>query len=300
VRLIGYRTAAGIRVAALAGHGRAADLTAVEEFYADPGGWLAKAAQLPADLIVEELELAPPVRPAARILCVGLNYRAHAAEGGFELPEHPAVFARWTPSLTVSGTPVPVPVDEPSLDWEGELAVVIGAPLSQASAAEARQAFLGFAVFADLTARKAQQHTSQWTVGKNAGRSGPLGPIVTADEVPDIDAGRRLVTRVNGEIMQDTSTADMIFTPAQVAEPAGLPAERPARIPAVRGARNPRHPGPLPHRPDRHRLGPARRPRDQAALLRPDAARRRRSRLPRPDHHHGAPGPCRGRTRRSP
>jgi 2,4-didehydro-3-deoxy-L-rhamnonate hydrolase len=217
VRLIGYRTAASLRVAALAGDGRAADLTVVEEFYADPGGWLAKAAELPADLIVEELELAPPVRPAARILCVGLNYRAHAAEGGFELPEHPAVFARWTPSLTVSGTPVPVPVDEPGLDWEGELAVVIGAPLSQASAAEARQAFLGFAVFADLTARRAQRHTSQWTVGKNADRSGPLGPIVTADEVPDIDAGRRLVTRVNGEIVQDTSTADMIFTPAQVA-----------------------------------------------------------------------------------
>jgi 2,4-didehydro-3-deoxy-L-rhamnonate hydrolase len=95
--------------------------------------------------LVEELELAPPVRPAARILCVGLNYQAHAAEGGFDLPEHPAVFARWTPSLTVSGTPVPVPVDEPGLDWEGELAVVIGTPLSEASAEEVRQAFLGFA-----------------------------------------------------------------------------------------------------------------------------------------------------------
>jgi 2,4-diketo-3-deoxy-L-fuconate hydrolase len=119
VRLIGYRAAAGIRVAALARDGQATDLAGVDEFYADPGGWLAKAAQLPADLVVDELELAPPVRPAARILCVGLNYRAHAAEGGFDLPEYPAVFARWTPSLTVSGTPVPVPADEPGLDWEG-------------------------------------------------------------------------------------------------------------------------------------------------------------------------------------
>jgi 2,4-diketo-3-deoxy-L-fuconate hydrolase len=107
-------------------------------------------------------------------------------------------------------------VDEPGLDWEGELAVVIGAPLSVAGEDEARRAILGYAVFNDITARRAQRHTSQWT-GKNADRSGPIGPVVTADEVPDIDSGRRLVTRVNGEVVQDTSTADMIFTPARIA-----------------------------------------------------------------------------------
>jgi 2-keto-4-pentenoate hydratase/2-oxohepta-3-ene-1,7-dioic acid hydratase in catechol pathway len=148
---------------------------------------------------------------------VGLNYRAHAAEAGIDPPEYPAIFGRWTTSLTVSGTPVPVPVDEAGLDWEGELAVVIGAPLREAAEQEARRAILGYAVFNDLSARKAQGQSSQWTVGKNADRSGPLGPIVTADEVPGIDAGLRLVTRVNGEIMQDTSTADMIFSPAEVA-----------------------------------------------------------------------------------
>lgn len=189
----------------------------MEEFFADPMVWLRKADQRPADLAISELELAPPILPAARVLCVGLNYRAHAAEGGFDLPQHPAVFGRWTRSLTTSGTPVPVPVDEPGLDWEGELAVVIGSPLREATEEEARLAFLGFAVFNDLSARKAQRQSSQWTVGKNADRSGPLGPIVTADDVPDIDGGRRLVTRVNGEIVQDTLTADMIFTPAQVA-----------------------------------------------------------------------------------
>jgi 2-keto-4-pentenoate hydratase/2-oxohepta-3-ene-1,7-dioic acid hydratase in catechol pathway len=217
MRLIGYRAESGTRVAALADAGRAVDLTGVDDFYAGQQTWLAEAGQRPAGLIVADLELAPPVRPSSRILCVGLNYRAHAAEGGFDLPEYPAVFGRWTASLTVSGIPVPVPVDEPGLDWEGELAVVIGAALHEASDEEARQAILGYAVFNDLSARKAQRQSSQWTVGKNADRSGPLGPVVTADEVPGIEAGRRLVTRVNGEIMQDASTADMIFTPAQVA-----------------------------------------------------------------------------------
>jgi 2,4-didehydro-3-deoxy-L-rhamnonate hydrolase len=217
MRLVGYQAESGTRVAALADADRAVDLTGVDDFYADPVTSLEQAGRRPADLVVADLDLVPPVRPAARILCVGLNYRAHAAEGGFDLPEHPAVFARWTPSLTVSGTLVPVPVNEPGLDWEGELAVVIGAPLREASAEAAQQAILGYAVFNDLSARKAQRQSSQWTVGKNADRSGPLGPIVTADEVPDIEAGRRLVTRVNGEIMQDTSTADMIFTPDQVA-----------------------------------------------------------------------------------
>lgn len=215
MRLVGYLAEGATRVAALAGEGKAVDLAAVEDFYADTAGWSARASR-PADLSIDELTLVPPVRPAARILCVGLNYRAHAAEGGFDLPERPTVFARWTPSLTVDGTPIPVPVDEPGLDWEGELAVVIGAPLLEADEDEARAGILGYAAFNDVSARKAQRHSTQWTVGKNADRSGPLGPVVTADEVPDIDGGLRLVTRVNGEIMQDTSTADMIFTPAQV------------------------------------------------------------------------------------
>jgi 2-keto-4-pentenoate hydratase/2-oxohepta-3-ene-1,7-dioic acid hydratase in catechol pathway len=217
MRLVGYRAENETRVSALADAGRAVDLTGVEEFYADPVTWLKEARRRPASLVVADLDLVPPVRPSARILCVGLNYRAHAAEGGFDLPEHPAVFGRWTPSLTVSGTPVPVPADEPGLDWEGELAVVIGAALREADEETARRAILGYAVFNDLSARVAQRQSSQWTVGKNADRSGPLGPVVTADEVPDIDAGRRLVTRVNGEVMQDTSTADMIFAPARVA-----------------------------------------------------------------------------------
>jgi 2,4-diketo-3-deoxy-L-fuconate hydrolase len=213
MKLVGYRTSEGVRVAALAGGGKAADLGGVEEFWVAP----TRLPDAAPDLSVEQLDLVPPVRPAARVICVGLNYRAHAAEGGFELPEYPTVFARWTPSLSVSGTPVPVPANEPGLDWEGELAVVIGSPLRDADEEEARAGLFGYAVFNDLTARRAQRRGTQWTLGKNADASGPLGPIVSADELPHVDAGLRLVTRVNGEVVQDTSTADMIFNPAQVA-----------------------------------------------------------------------------------
>lgn len=217
MRVMGYRADTETRVAALMDAGRAVDLVGVDEFYADTAAGLGLARQCEHELAVADLELAPPVPAGARVMCVGLNYRAHAAEGGFDLPEYPAVFGRWTQSLSVTGTPVPVPSDEPGLDWEGELAVIIGKPLIDASEDEARQAFLGYAVFNDLTARRAQRHTSQWTVGKNADRSGPIGPIVTADEVPDIDAGRRLTTSVNGDVVQHAWTAEMIFTPAHVA-----------------------------------------------------------------------------------
>ena len=165
MRLIGYRADTETRVAALMDAGRAVDLVGVDEFYADTAAGLGLARQCEHELAVADLELAPPVPAGARVMCVGLNYRAHAAEGGFDLPEYPAVFGRWTQSLSVTGTPVPVPSDEPGLDWEGELAVIIGKPLIDASEDEARQAFLGYAVFNDLTARRAQRHTSQWTVG---------------------------------------------------------------------------------------------------------------------------------------
>jgi 2,4-diketo-3-deoxy-L-fuconate hydrolase len=190
-----------------------APLAEVTDFYADVPYWMEKARTAgPGEAPLAEAELAPPVPPSARVLCIGLNYRAHAAEGGFEPPAHPTVFGRWTASLSVSGTPVPVPSGEPGLDWEGEVAAVVGAPLADADEDEARQAVLGYAAFNDITARTAQKLTSQWTLGKNADRSGPMGPIVTADEAGSPEDGWRVVTRVNGEVMQDGDTRDMIFT----------------------------------------------------------------------------------------
>ena len=106
---------------------------------------------------------------------------------------------------------VPVPANEPGLDWEGEVAAIVGQPMTDVDAATAAAGVLGYATFNDLTARTAQKLTAQWTLGKNGDRSGPMGPLVTADEVGDPADGLRVVTRVNGETVQDGNTRDMIF-----------------------------------------------------------------------------------------
>ncbi|MEU5322219.1 fumarylacetoacetate hydrolase family protein [Streptomyces sp. NPDC021056] len=191
---------------------RVTPLVDAVDFYEDLPRWLERARRVRRGSVrLEDVMPEPPVPPSARVLCIGLNYRAHAAEGGFQVPEHPTVFGRWTASLSVSGRPVPVPANEPGLDWEGEVAAVVGARLSDADEREAEAGVLGYAAFNDLTARTAQKLTAQWTLGKNADLSGPLGPIVTIDETGSLTDGLRLVTRVNGEVMQDGNTRDMIF-----------------------------------------------------------------------------------------
>jgi len=214
MKLVGYRTAEGGGIGRLEGESKVVPLGSVDEFWADPAQSILRSAGDVLDLA--DVTLVPPVPPAARVLCVGLNYPQHVSEGTFQRPTHPAVFGRWTRCLTVSGTPAPTPSGEQGLDWEGELAAVVGRTLKEVSAPEALQAVLGYAVFNDLTARRAQHRTTQWTVGKNADNSGPMSEIVTADEVGDPGDGLRIVTRVNGEIMQDGSTVDMIFGVGQI------------------------------------------------------------------------------------
>jgi len=211
VKLVGIRSGRKVEVAVVLGD-RVTSLAEVGEFYADLPHWLAQARKTDTgELSLAEVQLAPPVPLSARVLCIGLNYRAHAAEGGFIPPEHPTIFGRWVASLTAGGTPVPVPANEPGLDWEGEVAVVVGARLTDVDEATALSGVLGYAAFNDLTARTAQKLTAQWTLGKNADRSGPMGPLVTADEVGDLSDGLRVQTRVNGTAVQDGNTRDMIF-----------------------------------------------------------------------------------------
>jgi 2-keto-4-pentenoate hydratase/2-oxohepta-3-ene-1,7-dioic acid hydratase in catechol pathway len=210
MKLVGYRTAEGCGIGRLDGESKLVPLGSVEQFWVDPARAISRSAEKGLDLA--ELSLVPPVPAAARVLCVGLNYPAHVAEGTFQRPTHPSVFGRWTRSLTVSGTPAPVPSGEQGLDWEGELVAVVGQTLKNVSALEALQAVFGYAAFNDLTARETQHRTTQWTVGKNADQSGPMSEIVTADEVGDPRDGLRIITCVNGEIMQDGNTADMIFS----------------------------------------------------------------------------------------
>ena len=211
MRLVGVRSGRRVDVAVQLDD-RVTPIAEVGDFYADLEHWIPVARKATVgEQPVGSVELAPPVPPSARVICIGLNYRAHAAEGGFTPPDHPTVFGRWVASLTVDGTPAPVPANEPGLDWEGEVAAIVGRQLTDVDEATARAGVLGYAAFNDLTARTAQKLTAQWTLGKNADRSGPIGPIVTADEVGDLADGLRVQTRVNGEIVQDGTTRDMIF-----------------------------------------------------------------------------------------
>jgi 2-keto-4-pentenoate hydratase/2-oxohepta-3-ene-1,7-dioic acid hydratase in catechol pathway len=218
LRIVGMTDSSGMRRVAVRDGAALLPLGSPAGFWADPQAALVEAAAIsPAARIpADSARLAHPLPDGARILCLGLNYRAHAAEGSFTPPEHPMIFGRWTASLVPDGATVPVPVDEAGLDWEGEIAAVVGRPLSGVDADTARGAVFGYAAFNDLSARRAQKLTAQWTLGKNADGSGPMGDLVTADEVGDLREGIRLRTLVNGEVMQDGNTRDMIFELGEV------------------------------------------------------------------------------------
>lgn len=189
--------------------GGAIPVSPVDEFYSDVAAGLAAArsTQGPA----AEYEPAVPVPATSKVLCAGLNYVNHAAEAKKELPSQPDVFGRWASTLVADGAWVPLPEGEPGLDWEGELAAIVGSELRGASPEEVEASIIGYTCLNDLSARLHQRATGQWTIGKNADKSAPIGPVVvTADELGDPYA-LRLQTRVDGEIMQDGTTADMIF-----------------------------------------------------------------------------------------
>lgn len=197
---------------------RLAVVSSVDEFWSAPSVGLAAARHaLPSSVTLDQVEQLPPVPPTARVLCAGRNYAAHAAEANLRVPKRPDLFGRWPSTLTVSGRPVPVPPREQRLDWEGELAFVLGSHLRDATAEQARAAILGYLCFNDLTARDYQRAGNQWTLGKNADFTAPIGPwLVTTDEVAE-PVRLRIVTRVNGEVVQDGSTADMIFSAPEIA-----------------------------------------------------------------------------------
>lgn len=192
---------------------RAGALTPVaqrEAFWKDPVAALAALPARPArTLALADVRQRPAAPLGARVICVGLNYRKHAVETGAPIPTVPVIFGRWTASLVADGDPVPA--IEPRFDWEGELGVVIGRPMFRVDEAAGLAGVFGYCAFNDLSARTFQMATSQWTLGKNGEASGPMSAIVTADEVGDPAAGLRLVTRRNGEIVQDDTTADLIF-----------------------------------------------------------------------------------------
>jgi len=216
MRVVGIRRDGGaVEVAALAeDESTVTVLAALEDFWADAAGHLSRPAGGPA-VPAAQVEFVPPVLPGARVICIGLNYLKHVAEGSFrdqDIPPYPTLFARWTASLTVGGAAVPVPSGEDGLDWEGEVVAYVGETLVDATPEQALAAVVGYSTFNDLTSRRAQKLTSQWILGKNGDNSGPLGPIVPAAEVGDLRDGLRVRTRVNGEVVQDGCTDEMVYT----------------------------------------------------------------------------------------
>ncbi len=173
---------------------------------------LADAATTAPSVPLSSVTLLPPIPEPRRILCIGLNYHAHRAETGRgQDTEHPTVFTRFPSSLVGHGVPIEVPRASSKLDYEGELAVIIGKPGRAIPAADALDHVAGYSCFMDGSVRDYQRHTSQFTPGKNFDRSGSFGPwLVTPDEVPDPTA-LRLQTRVNGEVLQDATTDLLIF-----------------------------------------------------------------------------------------
>jgi 2-keto-4-pentenoate hydratase/2-oxohepta-3-ene-1,7-dioic acid hydratase in catechol pathway len=165
---------------------------------------------------LSDVTLLPVIPSPQKIICIGVNYADHAAETGQAPPPYPTVFAKFANTLAASGDPIVLPSASAMPDYEGELAVVIGRPGRQITEQDALNYVAGYTAFNDVSARDFQGHTSQWTMGKSPDTFGPLGlALLTADEIPDPQK-LELRTTVNGEVLQQASTADMVFTVRQL------------------------------------------------------------------------------------
>lgn len=162
------------------------------------------------------VQLAPVLPEPGKIVCLGLNYYDHAKEGGREKPVYPWFFLRCASSLLAPNAKALRPKVSERLDWEAELAVVIGKTVKHCTMDNALDAVFGYSVFNDISVRDYQKKTPQWSIGKNFDRTGPFGPaLVTADELPPGATDLRIQARLNGQVMQDANTRDMIWGVAE-------------------------------------------------------------------------------------
>jgi acylpyruvate hydrolase len=213
VRLATVRTAAGLRcvrvdadVAVETGHADVGELLATPDWRA-----VAAAADGPRHHLAG-LDHAPVVPRPGKIICVGLNYANHIREMGRELPEFPTLFAKYPEALVGAYDDIVLPAASDAVDWEAELAVVIGTTVRHADEATAEAAIAGYAVLNDVTARDWQYRTAQWLQGKTFEATTPFGPqLVTPDEA---GSGLDLSCAVDGETVQTANTADLVFSPA--------------------------------------------------------------------------------------
>ncbi len=180
---------------------------------------LAKAAAVPVDsdaVVVSAIKPALSVRNPGKILCLGLNYVEHIKEGGYDIPDYPAIFMRTNQSIMAAGEPLVRPSCSEKLDYEAELMVIIGTGGRHITEEKALDHVFGYTVFNDGSVRDYQRKTHQWTPGKNFDQTGAIGPfVVTADDLPDGAKGLKIESRVGAETLQSSNTGNMIWSVAQ-------------------------------------------------------------------------------------
>jgi acylpyruvate hydrolase len=217
MRLVTFRTEFGTRAGRLDGD----QVTPLEA--PDVGALLAADRWRERALAAEEpprpleiLDLAPVVPRPPKIVCVGVNYRSHAEEKGQEPPEYPTLFAKFARALVGPRDDIVLPRVSESADWEVELAVVVGSTLRHGDEGEAMEAIAGFTVANDVSVRDYQRRTTQFLQGKTFEATTPLGPaLVTPDEV-DGAADLAIRCELDGTVVQEARTSDLIFSPAQI------------------------------------------------------------------------------------
>ncbi|SFK75367.1 fumarylacetoacetate hydrolase family protein [Amycolatopsis sacchari] len=218
MKLATLRTAEGTRAVRVEGD-RYAELGAPHVgAWLSQEDWRARAEAITPERPLAGADLAPVVPRPGKILCVGLNYRTHILEMGRELPRHPTLFAKFPEALVGPADPIALPPESEAVDWEAELAVVLGATVRRASEAEAAAAIAGFSVLNDITARDWQYRSPEWLQGKTFEGTTPFGPyLVTPDELP---GGTRpaldLSCSVDGEQVQKAGTDDLVFDPVEL------------------------------------------------------------------------------------
>ncbi len=164
------------------------------------------------DYAADEFTYCPVIPNPAKILCVGLNYDEHRRETGRAETEHPAIFTRFSDTLVAHYSPILLPMNSCALDYEGELAVIIGKSGFRVHEDEALSLVAGYSVFNDATLRDWQRHTHQFTPGKNFPNTGAFGPTLISPEEAGQLEDKRIETRVNGATMQSAKLGDMIFS----------------------------------------------------------------------------------------
>ncbi|WP_299908660.1 fumarylacetoacetate hydrolase family protein [uncultured Paracoccus sp.] len=193
-----------------------ADLGPVDLVEVLNGAHADKLASAPA-IDLATVTAAPPLARPGKIICVGLNYSDHTDESPYEQPDYPTLFPRFSTSLIADGAPIIRPLVSQDLDYEGELVAIIGKSARHVSKERALDYVAGYSIFNDGSLRDYQFKSPQWTVGKNFDDTGAFGPIaVSAGELPAGAKGLRLQTRLNGQVVQDANTDDMIYSVADL------------------------------------------------------------------------------------